>query len=68
MSDLAAHPFHTLGPVAAIPNDFDVPYYHDDAKRRDELLRHRLLRRHWARCERKAGAAEDRDQRCRTAV
>jgi nitrite reductase/ring-hydroxylating ferredoxin subunit len=35
MTDLATEqPFRTLGPAVAIPNDFVVPYYLDDLKRR----------------------------------
>jgi nitrite reductase/ring-hydroxylating ferredoxin subunit len=37
MADLAAHPFRTLGPGDAIPNDFVVPYYVD--KRRISVAR-----------------------------
>ena len=39
MADLAAQSFRTLGPGAAIPNDFAVPYYLDDAKRRVSVAR-----------------------------
>jgi 3-phenylpropionate/trans-cinnamate dioxygenase ferredoxin component len=39
MSDLVTHPFRTVGPGAAIPNDFVVPYYLDDVKRRVSVAR-----------------------------
>lgn len=34
-----ASPFRTLGPSDAIPNDFVVPYYLDDLKRRISVAR-----------------------------
>jgi nitrite reductase/ring-hydroxylating ferredoxin subunit len=40
MTDLVTEqPFRTLGPAAAIPNDFVVPYYLDDLKRRISIAR-----------------------------
>jgi nitrite reductase/ring-hydroxylating ferredoxin subunit len=39
MSDLVTHPFRTVGPGSAIPNDFVVPYYLDDVKRRVSVAR-----------------------------
>jgi nitrite reductase/ring-hydroxylating ferredoxin subunit len=39
MTDLATQPFRTLGPGDAIPNDFVVPYYLDDLKRRISVAR-----------------------------
>jgi nitrite reductase/ring-hydroxylating ferredoxin subunit len=45
MTDLVTEqPFRTLGPADAIPNDFVVPYYLDDLKRRISVARvdHRL--------------------------
>ena len=39
MTDLVTEPFRTLGPGAAIPNDFVVPYYLDDLKRRISVAR-----------------------------
>ena len=40
MTHLATNqPFRTLGPVDAIPNDFVVPYYLDDLKRRISAAR-----------------------------
>ena len=39
MTDLVTEPFRTLGPGDAIPNDFVVPYYLDDIKRRISIAR-----------------------------
>ena len=39
MSELATETFRTLGPGDAIPNDFVVPYYLDDRKRRISVAR-----------------------------
>ena len=39
MTDLVTEPFRTLGPGDAIPNDFVVPYYRDDIKRRISVAR-----------------------------
>ena len=39
MTDLVTDPFRTLGPGGAIPNDFVVPYYLDDLKRRISVAR-----------------------------
>ena len=39
MTDLATETFRTLGPGDAIPNDFVVPYYLDDRKRRISVAR-----------------------------
>ena len=39
MTDLVTQPFRTLGPAEAIPNDFVVPYYLDDLKRRISVAR-----------------------------
>jgi 3-phenylpropionate/trans-cinnamate dioxygenase ferredoxin subunit len=39
MTDLVTGPFRTLGPGDAIPNDFVVPYYLDDLKRRISVAR-----------------------------
>jgi 3-phenylpropionate/trans-cinnamate dioxygenase ferredoxin component len=40
MTDLVTEqPFRTIGPVDAIPNDFVVPYYLDDRKRRISVAR-----------------------------
>ena len=39
MTDLVTEPFRTLGPGDAIPNDFVVPYYLDDLKRRISVAR-----------------------------
>ena len=40
MSELVTEqPFRTLGPSAAIPDDFVVPYYLDDLKRRVSVAR-----------------------------
>ena len=39
MTDLVAQPFRTLGPGAAIPNDFVVPYYLEDRKLRISVAR-----------------------------
>ena len=39
MSELAVDAFRTLAPSAAIPNDFVVPYYLDDRKRRVSIAR-----------------------------
>lgn len=39
MTDLATQQFRTLGPGDAIPNDFVVPYYLDDIKRRISVAR-----------------------------
>jgi nitrite reductase/ring-hydroxylating ferredoxin subunit len=39
MTDLATDAFRTIGPGAAIPNDFVVPYYLDDRKRRIAVAR-----------------------------
>jgi len=39
MTDLVTEPFRTLGPADAIPNDFVVPYYLDDLKRRISVAR-----------------------------
>ena len=39
MTDLVTEPFRTLGPGDAIPNDFVVPFYLDDLKRRISVAR-----------------------------
>jgi 3-phenylpropionate/trans-cinnamate dioxygenase ferredoxin subunit len=39
MTDLAAPAFRTVGPAEAVPNDFAVPYYLDDIKRRVSVAR-----------------------------
>ena len=39
MTDLATQQFRTLGPGDAIHNDFVVPYYRDDIKRRISVAR-----------------------------
>ena len=39
MTDLATQQFRTLGPGDAVPNDFVVPYYLDDLKRRISVAR-----------------------------
>jgi 3-phenylpropionate/trans-cinnamate dioxygenase ferredoxin subunit len=39
MTELAVEAFRTLGPGDAIPNDFVVPYYLDDRKRRISVAR-----------------------------
>lgn len=39
MTDLAADTFRALGPSDAIPNDFVVPYYLEDRKRRISVAR-----------------------------
>jgi nitrite reductase/ring-hydroxylating ferredoxin subunit len=39
MTDLATAAFRTVGPAAAIPNDFVVPYYLDDRKLRISVAR-----------------------------
>ena len=40
MTDLVTEePFRTLGPADTIPNDFVVPYYLDDVKRRISVAR-----------------------------
>ena len=39
MTDLATESLRTLGPAAAVPNDFVVPYYLDDLKRRISVAR-----------------------------
>jgi 3-phenylpropionate/trans-cinnamate dioxygenase ferredoxin component len=39
MTDLVTEPLRTLGPGDAIPNDFVVPYYLDDLKRRISVAR-----------------------------
>jgi 3-phenylpropionate/trans-cinnamate dioxygenase ferredoxin component len=39
MTDLATQQFRTLGPGDAIPNDFVVPHYLDDIKRRISVAR-----------------------------
>jgi 3-phenylpropionate/trans-cinnamate dioxygenase ferredoxin subunit len=40
MTDLVTEqPFRTIGPADAIPNDFIVPYYLDDLKRRISVAR-----------------------------
>jgi 3-phenylpropionate/trans-cinnamate dioxygenase ferredoxin component len=39
MTDLVTNPFRTLGPADAIPNEFVVPYYLDDIKRRISVAR-----------------------------
>ena len=39
MTDLVTEPFRTLAPGDAIPNDFVVPYYLDDLKRRISVAR-----------------------------
>jgi len=39
MTDLATDAFRTVGPAAAIPNDFVVPYYLDDRKLRVSVAR-----------------------------
>ncbi len=39
MTDLVSEQFRTLGPGDAIPNDFVVPYYLDDLKRRISVAR-----------------------------
>ena len=38
-TELAAGAFRTLGPGDAVPNDFVVPYYLDDLKRRISVAR-----------------------------
>jgi 3-phenylpropionate/trans-cinnamate dioxygenase ferredoxin component len=39
MTDLVTESLRTLGPAAAVPNDFVVPYYLDDLKRRVSVAR-----------------------------
>jgi 3-phenylpropionate/trans-cinnamate dioxygenase ferredoxin component len=39
MTDLVSEQFRTLGPGDGIPNDFVVPYYLDDLKRRISVAR-----------------------------
>ena len=39
MTDLVSEEFRTLGPGDAIPNDFVVPHYLDDLKRRISVAR-----------------------------
>ena len=39
MTELASDAFRTVGPGSAIPNDFVVPYYLDDRKRRISVAR-----------------------------
>ena len=39
MTDLVTQQFRTIGPGDAIPNDFVVPYYLDDLKRRISVAR-----------------------------
>ena len=39
MSELATRAFRTFGPAAAVPNDFVVPYYVEDLKRRIAVAR-----------------------------
>ena len=39
MTELATEPYRTVGPADAIPNDFVVPYYLDDLKRRISVAR-----------------------------
>ena len=39
MNDVVTEPFRTLGSGAAIPNDFVVPYYLEDVKRRISVAR-----------------------------
>jgi 3-phenylpropionate/trans-cinnamate dioxygenase ferredoxin component len=39
MTDLVSEQFRTLGPGDAIPNDFVVPHYLDDIKRRISVAR-----------------------------
>ena len=39
MTDVATDAFRTVGPADAIPNDFVVPYYLDDLKRRISVAR-----------------------------
>ena len=39
MTDLVTEPFRTLAPGDAIPNDFVVPHYLDDLKRRISVAR-----------------------------
>ena len=39
MTELATDAFWTVGPADAIPNDFVVPYYLDDVKRRISVAR-----------------------------
>src|SRR5580693_8042144 len=39
MTELASTPPRTLGPADAIPNDFVVPYYLEDLKRRISVAR-----------------------------
>src|SRR6202007_237857 len=39
MTELAADDFRTVGPSAAIPDDFVVPYYLDDRKLRVSVAR-----------------------------
>ena len=39
MSELATEAFRTVGPGEAIPNNFVVPYYLDDRKRRISVAR-----------------------------
>src|SRR3954447_25956764 len=39
MTELATTPFRTIGPAAAIPNQYVVPYYLDDRKVRISVAR-----------------------------
>ena len=39
MTELATDTFRAVGPADAIPNDFVVPYYLDDRKRRISVAR-----------------------------
>ena len=39
MTELATGAFRTLGPGNAVPNDFVVPYYLEDIKRRISVAR-----------------------------
>ena len=39
MTDVVTHPFRTLGRLDEVPNDFVVPYYLDDLKRRISVAR-----------------------------
>jgi nitrite reductase/ring-hydroxylating ferredoxin subunit len=39
MTELTADTFRTVGPADAVPNDFVVPYYLDDLKRRISVAR-----------------------------
>jgi 3-phenylpropionate/trans-cinnamate dioxygenase ferredoxin component len=39
MTELTTEAFHSVGPADAIPNDFVVPYYLEDLKRRISVAR-----------------------------